>query len=412
MFGAGEVKYPVKIFYPPTTLFEETTYLTNNDESSFEIDIIITPDSISTFDPIIEVIKELDITEDINEKDLDKLLNETFESMSNYSNINKVIVINSSKMPFNSNLSNDQFIKPKEGSEIDYIGGNLNLILPNSGDITVTIRNEEVNLSLNGEGDIKIKQENQQSGSIYLSSNSFINGSMKITVPNQVDSIMINSIDLQNNGSISVQSENNMQKINISINDITANKNSNGTISNANILNSINVVQTATLNFDNVHLENSVINIEIFDFEKENNNWYPFLKGNFNIPPKKIYLKKTNANDNTKPFKNQEYTLISGLFEENMCESWLNYLEYGNSGFNSKFCEDNPLLSHENKQIVIKMNSENNKSKLNGGQIAGIVIGCIAGVAIIVVSIFCIIRMKNKRDQSESQDENIHPNEL
>lgn len=89
-------------------------------------------------------------------------------------------------------------------------------------------------------------------------------------------------------------------------------------------------------------------------------------------------------------------------------------MEYGNSGFNSKNCEMNELLSTEDKRIVLKAVDSNNDDKkggLNGGQIAGIVIGVIAGVAIIIVAVICVIKRKNC-NYSESQDANDKAVEL
>lgn len=50
--------------------------------------------------------------------------------------------------------------------------------------------------------------------------------------------------------------------------------NTNATLSNVEILNSINVVQTATNNVDNVTLEKTIVNIEIIDIN-QNIAWNP-----------------------------------------------------------------------------------------------------------------------------------------
>lgn len=63
----------------------------------------------------------------------------------------------------------------------------------------------------------------------------------------------------------------------------------------------------------------------------------------------------------------------------------------------------------EKKSLVVKYvdtsngGNDNNKSKLRGGKIAGIVIGCIAGVTIIALIIVIIIKKKNGQQGSSDQ---------
>lgn len=408
----------VTVFYPemtipPTTEIPES--LTTNTHESQTEEIPSTEEyPIATPTPVPEIITSLDVPENANEVELDKLLNETFSKLTNDTNVNKVIIINSQKIKFNSTMEQNQFIKPKDDSEIDYNGGNLNIILPDSGKVTVSIENDEINLSINGEGEVKIDNSNSQSKSINIQTNSQINGSVKITVPEEVDNVTIDSIELKNKGTIEVITEKSEKQININVKDITASYNTNTSISNIIVLNSFNVVQTATVNIDNVTLEKAVVNFEIVDFKNDKNSWIPFFKGKFNSLPNKLILAKSSAMNERQPIYNADYILVSGLFDENLCENWLTNLEYGNSGFNSKNCEMNELLSAEDKRIVLKAvdsKDDDNKGGLSGGQIAGIVIGVIAGVAIIIVAVICVIKRKN-RNNSESQDANDNADEL
>lgn len=99
---------------------------------------------------------------------MDNLLKETFENLSNYSDKNKVVIINSQKISFNSHLKDNQFIKHKENMEIEYSGGNLNLILPDSGKVKVSLDNFIANLSINGEGELILEQLNFQTKSLNI----------------------------------------------------------------------------------------------------------------------------------------------------------------------------------------------------------------------------------------------------
>lgn len=145
---------------------------------------------------------------------MDNLLKETFENLSNYSDKNKVVIINSQKISFNSNLKDNQFIKHKENMEIEYSDGNLNLILPDSGKIKVSLDNVIANLSINCEGELILEQLNFQTKSLNITRNSQINGSVNIIVPNEINTLTIDSIELKENGSVKVQTENNEKHIN------------------------------------------------------------------------------------------------------------------------------------------------------------------------------------------------------
>lgn len=57
-------------------------------------------------------------------------------------------------------------------------------------------------------------------------------------------------------------------------------------------------------------------------------------------------------------------------------------------------------------------NSDKKGNKLSGGQIAGNVIGCIAGVAIIVVAIFFIIKRKKSMESDNEDSVNDDPTDL
>lgn len=376
----------------------------------------VEPTNIETPAPTNDVIPEIIITvtvpDNSNEDDVDKVLNEQFSKYNESKGTNKVIQIKSSKIAFNSNLAEDQFIKPiDDDTEIDYKGGNLNLILPDKGKVNVLIGNENANLSINGEGELNIQHLISKSNSINLTSNSRINGSVQITVPDELEILTLDSILFEDEGLILLKNQNNKKETHFNVNSISTSKNANAKISDITVLNSIRIVQTSTINIENVTLSDAIVNFDIIDYGSNNNNWNPFIKGNFNNPPSRLILNKiSNENKIVNPASNKEYVLINGLFENNMCDNWLQKIDYGNSGFNLKNCVSNALQETEDQRIVLKSIVENkggksnNGNKLNGGQIAGIVIGCVLGVAIIVIVVVFIIKKKNS-SHSESQDD-------
>lgn len=178
------------------------------------------------------------------------------------------------------------------------------------------------------------------------------------------------------------------KKVNLNVKDVSTKPNSKAKLQDASIWNSLTVSQSSTIDLNNVSLKTADIN-----FDLNNNDWTPFLRGTFNDPPQ-----------NNSPAKNEDYTLVVGQFEENKCEEWLSRIEFKNSNFNSKSCEvnDEKLLSYENTKIVIKSTDKKGKG-LTGGQIAGIVIGCFAAVAIVVVVVIIVIKKKKGDNKSDGE---------
>lgn len=296
-------------------------------------------------------------------------------------------------------MRNDRYIKPFSQSTINFIGGNLNLILPEKGIITLILHdNENTKLSINGKGEIVIKHLQEQQKSIFINNNVSINGNLKINVPDYVESIEINSLSFQSKSQLSIKNENLQQNIKLTIHNVTSYENSNGELSDLTVLDSINIFDSATLNIDNVDCEKAKISINIFYDGNESSLYYPYLKGKFSNPPQLISINKNKSSKNSNPVGNNDYQLISGQFGENKCNEWLQKIEYSNSGFNTKECLDNnELLSYsENKKIVIKMAVNSKKSKLTTAAIIGIVVGCVAAVAIIIIVVVIVVYKKKK----------------
>ena len=60
------------------------------------------------------------------------------------------------------------------------------------------------------------------------------------------------------------------------------------------------------------------------------------------------------------------------------------------------------MQSYENKKIVIKSTDKKGKG-LTGGQIAGIVIGCVALIAFVVVVVIIVIKKKKGDNKSDGE---------
>ena len=383
----------------------ENIQISDNNQNSENIqnseeetnDIIPIPDATQTPRPDVVIV---DIPSGVNETELDDYLKEQFSNNSFSDNNNKVLGFTNDVITFDSKLDSNEFIKPiKEDSKIVYKGGNLNLVLPTKGKVTVSIENDKSSLSINGEGQMVIDKSGSQSSSVEIESKSRINGSVEITVSDKIDTLTIESIEFDKTGSLLIKKDDPNKPVNLSVKHVSTKQNSKVTLRDASILDSLTVSQSSTIALNNVSLTNANVN-----FDLNNNNWTPFLNGVFNDPPKNIFLNKV-SDENNSPSKNEDYTLVVGQFEENKCEEWLSKIDYKDSGFNSKSCQDNSerLRAYENQKIVIKRTDKKGNG-LTGGQIAGIVIGCVAAVAIVVVVVIIVLKKKkNADDQSESE---------
>lgn len=381
-----------------------------NIEPPSESEPLITVEPYPIPTPVPENITVLDVPVGITSDALDNKLKEVLKDLS--SDYIQIVAIDIPNIPFDSALEPNQFIKPASNAQIDFRGGNLNLVLNDNNNLVVLLNHDlDTNLSIKGQGDINIDFQPGliTSRTVNLTSNSQINGIVTLTVPATVDSVTIDSIELQSQSSILVKKKNNDEAVTLTVKDISATYNTVATISNLIVQNSLKAVQTATINVDNVTFDNAQIEYEIFNYEKGNNGWNnPLFKGKFNNPPNSLILRKAESiNGKQWPTMDEEYILVSGLFELNKCNEWLTKINYHNSGFNMKGCINNEVVQEAvDQRIVIKTTENNNKikNKLSTGQIVGIVIGCVAGVAIIVIIIIIVLRYK-RRPKSENENE-------
>lgn len=383
----------------------------NDDVSNSEESILPTPTVIPTPAPIPEIIFELEnLPENANEAVFNEKLKETFNLYSDLKDMNLIAIVKLAKIEFNSQLNKNQFIKPVSKSTIHFNGGNLNLILPDFDASTEIFLNEEerTNLLIKGKGDVTLIVPQDTKKKIHINNTMMINGEINIKVSNQIESFEVDSINFDSNSVISVKKINeDQQKLDLKVHNITANYYSNGILTDFTILDSITIYQTALLNFQNVDCETAKIELKMRTFSKVQTG--PFLKGVFKNPPSLINVSK-NLSFNGSPEKNEEYVIVSGLFDENKCIEWLDKVELGDYGFNSKNCVDNSdlLANQENQRIVIKsvQDQPKDKNKLTKTQIIGIAVGCAAGVIVIVVIIVVVVICVKKKSKVNASSGN------
>ena len=406
--------------YPPQQTQEQPTSISSssNDEknptqeATPEATQEATPEATPVATPIPAPTKEpedsvskLDIAEGATEEELNKTLIDHFKNHDSPSGSASVVIVDISEVNFNTELEDNQYIKPKEGSTVNYNGGKLNLVLPE--EVTVNIDNaENSKLSLKGEGNINISIKDFQSNNLYFSRSSIINGTVRITVPNKIESVIFEYLDLESIGDLSINNDQgDSQNTELIVRNLNTKYNSNIKIRNMKIEKTLNVVQSSTLNVDNVTLDGATIKYEIFDYVSLLDS--TFFEGKFNDPPKSIVLDKQISQDITEKV---EYSIISGSFEKAPCSKWLESISYGNTKFNEKKCIENSIsLSEEKMRIVLSyvpqnVNNGSSNNKLGKGYIIGIVIGVVAAIAIAIVIVVIIVMHKRKKNYEESTE--------
>ncbi|KAK8842504.1 hypothetical protein M9Y10_026095 [Tritrichomonas musculus] len=342
-----------------------------------------------------EIIVEVEITSN-DESALDEKLKEAFNTTND---ANVVAVIKGNQFTYNSSLSSNQFIKPQENSEINFKGGNLNLVFPDKGKVTVNLPSENPDISFKGSGNVDLKLPGQEN-SITIESSSQINGTVTITVPTGVNSLVIDSLSLESQSSIAAKKESTTDKVNLTVRKIEAKHNSNPQLSDLTIKDTLKVAQMANVDIKNVVLTTATISYDVEDFTK----WSKAgITGTFSTLPGNLFVNRVSNNS---PKVDEEYSLLEGTFDGVTCSDWLGKVDFSNSGLSSKRCDDiQRLIQSENKRIVVKTEKEDKKSPLGGGAIAGIVIACVAVVAIVVVVVILVMR-KKKAALSQSEDPN------
>lgn len=100
---------------------------------------------------------------------------------------------------------------------------------------------------IKGEGTVNIKVKEGSTDSIKLNTKSHINGSVTITVPKEISTFSLDSIELDSKGQLSVKKEGSdasKEKVTLKVREISTTPNTNAKISDLTIESSLNIIQT------------------------------------------------------------------------------------------------------------------------------------------------------------------------
>lgn len=319
----------------------------------------------------------------------------------------------------NLSLQNDQFIKLDENANVALNKGPLNLYLnEESKSVTINIKNiNDTQISVKNQGNcsINIKSQDNYEDTVNVSFNSHseIYNPLQINVENNVESLLFDSINLHNFGAISASKINDRNDfVPIKINNLSIQPNATSMLNNVEIINEISISQTSSLQINEVKFDSTKMNINLqsyshSDFEK------PMITGTFKNPPTSITLNQQN--DNVVPPDNSEYILFSGHFTYN-CNNWTNVIQFGSTLFNENSCIsiDGLHILDENSSLIVRYNDnqQNHKKhkKLSGGQIAGIVIGCVAFCVLVIVIVIVVVKKKKAKTLEKEKHQVVQEN--
>lgn len=374
------------------------------------------PTDIPTMTPVPELVEKLfddKVTEITDSKVINEALDKKFKYLNDYEGT-KVIVVNADSFPFDRELEDDQYIKPISDSNIKYVNGNLHLVLPDNGKVTVHLNEKkDVDIKLKGKGNIEFADVNSEEG-INIKNNANINGTLSITVPDKVKTVSINSIDLTKNSVIECKSKNG-NDVTLTVTNIKADVHTNAKLYSVKISDSLTIPQSAKLDLKNVDVTSSNIYYNILNYEKLD----PVLVGEFKDPPKTI---KITSLESTDSFESKSFDFMEGTFDYGICEKWANLIDFP-AGNKYKYinCHDsnNGLILAKKQKILIELLSNEKEPASGGGNgggkskglppgaIAGIVIGVIVAIAIVVVVVIIVLKKKknNNNNSSIGEDE-------
>lgn len=376
---------------------------------------VVTPMPVPTKPP--ELIKPLEgVSNDMPSEELDEKIKDLLTDMEDENKEgNNVVSIDVDKVNFNTTLNDTQFILPKKDSTVHFDGGNLNLVIPEK--VTVVLSDaQNSNLLIKGQGSVSLdfKESEKQPDEINLKSKSQINGTVEITVPKNVKSLVMESIDLDSSSQISVRKDQSdgedQNPVKFTIKEVSTQPETKAKLSDVTIEKTLNIAQRAVLDLNNVDFNSASVSYSIDQFDTLKK---PFIKGKFKSLPYSLKFNKISGEGN-KPSENVEYPIVSGTFEDIKCEDWYPKVDLGTTGFNTKVCKDIAksikILASEDKSLVLKYDPNNkgddsgDKNKLSAGAIAGIVIAVVVVIAIVVVVVIIVMKRKKNLDNSSDNE--------
>lgn len=269
-------------------------------------------------------------------------------------------------------------------------------IVPKSDEITITLDEQTKPSIAKAKG--RITLESNKNEKIYLSQISPQSKNF-ILIPNVP--VKIDEIDFSGENAMGIQTNNNN---NVEIEKIKVQPHSVGTINNA-VIKSIVLGPSSSMNFvGNVDISDSIIDLP-YNEESFNTAANAFISGDLKSIPKSIF------------FNARGFVYLDGidriLIAESEssgfnCDEWENSFRKGpfNSKFNDAKCENlNDNKNMKRLYAFVNDNKQDDKGKgLNGGAIAGIVVGIVVVIVIVVILIYFFV-IKKKKDKESSEHE-------
>lgn len=363
--------------------------VSDDNETDIEINITIPRPNIDY--AIVEYDEEKDDSTTLA-NNIEKLLT-NMAALDNYST--KVLYLDATDFTFSSNLQQNEYIYLSEDDHsINFTDGNLNVMFSGytTTNITFDEQNKYNNLTFSGNGNLNLIYNNGNQNPHVFTNNSEINGTFNLNVIPKSD-VVFDSITINGNGML------NDFDGNMKIRNLTVLPYYGFIFGKVMLSENISIHQTSTL-IINQQTDISNATIKYLIHSKETSN--PIISGHFNNRPKKISFMK-----NVSPYIEKDYIIVSGWFKNSNCESWLESVDLGNSGFNEKLCVITPmnnlnaqtLNSDEVYQSLIVRSIPKKKKGLSTGAIVGIAVGSVAFVAIVVLVVILIVKCRKKHSK-------------
>lgn len=321
---------------------------------------------------------------------LEKTLKNKYKCLNYLKPRNIIVVFYTLDIQYNMRVIDNVFISPLYDVTITLYQRSINL---HSSGYSNTIKTyyDILDIKHIGSGTLKFLFTTDYSITTFELNNTFnLQDKLYLIVPNYINSVLLGSIYFDKNGSLKVQTTN-QRNVELYVKNISLLKKSQALISNIQILDTFTIYQTGHAKLQNVTFNDASIEYKIYSYDSYYKQLNPFDIIDFETFPKLFILSNRGNRTFNNPLINTDYTLISGFSNKYICENWLNSIDFGNTRFNEKKCNNN--------QIIIKA-SVNKQKKITNNDKIGIIIGCIGFVVLVGLITFNILRF-NKRSKAD-----------